>query len=153
SFVPRYGTFLVYQLDAVRTVASLNDPILTAAAAEIQSHKYIGYIFEVSTLLLTNAQCADLFLSNIEELPLPDKPDHKCCLAVVGQGICKSYEEAYINSSMCIPIFPATDHPLQRDTLRPEPLFPFDGCYQHNFVTPHVRIPTRPYDHTNATSL
>ena len=47
--VPRHGTFLVFELDAVRTVELLNDPLLKVAAAQMRPQKYVGYIHRVRT--------------------------------------------------------------------------------------------------------
>lgn len=49
--VPRHGTFLVIELDAVQTVKPLKDPLLTVAAAHMRPQKYVGYIHQVHTCL------------------------------------------------------------------------------------------------------
>ncbi|EPS94086.1 hypothetical protein FOMPIDRAFT_63752, partial [Fomitopsis schrenkii] len=133
--VPCHGTYLIVQLDAVRMVEPLQDPVLLAAARVLPSQKYVAHVLE------------------IDELPMPFKRDHKCQLVLVGKGLCQEDEDCCIDSTMCIPISPATVHPLARKPLQPRPIFPFVDCYQCTFATPQVRIPNRPYDHRHAVSL
>ncbi|TFY50557.1 hypothetical protein EVJ58_g10999 [Rhodofomes roseus] len=116
-------------------VEPLKNPALVTAAQEMHPAKYVALV------------------TQIDELPLPRKADHKCYLALVGQGLCRPDEVTCIESSMCVPIFPATEHPLSREPLRPKPAFPFPGCYQYSCNTSLVRIPNKPYLLTNAVSL
>ncbi|EPS94835.1 hypothetical protein FOMPIDRAFT_1133599, partial [Fomitopsis schrenkii] len=133
--VPTPGTYVVFQLDPVQMVAPLDDPELNAAAVKIQPKKYVGYVYEV------------------HELTLPDNPDHKCCIELVGKGICKEDEDALVDRTMCTPVFPAKEHPLSRRPLRPKPSFPFTDCYHYTFATPVVRIPTKNHPLANAVTL
>lgn len=84
---------------------------------------------------------------------MPGRPDHKCCIALIGQGRCKQNEKALVQPEMCIPISPTTEPPKLREALRPEPPFPFLDCYQWTYATVHVRLPTKLYDHTHAIAL
>lgn len=59
----------------------------------------------------------------------------------------------FLDSTMCTPIFPATEHPFSREPLRPTPSFPFSDCYQYTAPAPIVRIPTGGYKLSKATSL
>ncbi|KAH9933801.1 uncharacterized protein B0H18DRAFT_601989 [Fomitopsis serialis] len=133
--VPRRGTYLCLQLDPVKMVEPLNDPALSAAARDLRMQKYIALV------------------SDIDELPMPNKPDHKCYVELVGSGLCREDEDAYMKSSMCTPIFPATEHPLSRRPLRPVPSFPFPNCYHHSFAALTVRIPNKLYNHEHAVTL
>ncbi|KAH9918846.1 uncharacterized protein B0H18DRAFT_834445, partial [Fomitopsis serialis] len=105
--------YLVVQLDPVGMVEPLNDPTLAKTAQELRVQKYVAH------------------LSEIDELPMPHKPNHKCRIALVGQGLCQEDGDTGIDSAMCIPIFPETKHPLSREPLQPTPSFPFQNCYQY----------------------
>ena len=50
---------------------------------------------------------------------------YEVCL--VGPGPRKNGE--HITSDMCIPIFPATQHPAGRHPVHAQPAFPFSNCY------------------------
>ncbi|KAH9833188.1 uncharacterized protein C8Q71DRAFT_774528 [Rhodofomes roseus] len=135
-FVPTHGTYIVVQLAPINMVQPLGDPDLTAAAQILQPKKYIAYVFQ--TL----------------DLPLPRRPDHKCRIALVGRGLCRQDDEECIDAAMCVPILPATEHPLSRTPVPTTPPFRFPGCYQHSIAMPVVRIQTKLfYDHTNATFI
>ena len=84
---------------------------------------------------------------------MPGKPDHKCCIALIGKGLCRAKESSMVSPEMCIPIFPTVQHPQSRQALRPEPPLPFAGCYQWTYAVVHVRIPSGLYDHTHAITL
>lgn len=151
--VPTPGTYVVFQLDPVQMVAPLDDPELNAAAVKIQPKKYVGYVYEVGFHPReTNASIEPLCIQ-VHELTLPDNPDHKCCIELVGKGICKEDEDALVDRTMCTPVFPAKEHPLSRRPLRPKPSFPFTDCYHYTFATPVVRIPTKNHPLANAVTL
>ncbi|KAH9834769.1 uncharacterized protein C8Q71DRAFT_859134 [Rhodofomes roseus] len=135
--VPRHGTYLVLQLDPVKMVEPLRDPKLLAAAQGLRVQKYVAHV------------------TAMDELPMPGKPDHKCRIALVGQGLCPKDDDACIEPQMCIPIFPETEHPLSRAPLQPSRPFPFPNCYQYASAVVPVRIPNIPecYDHKDAISL
>lgn len=84
---------------------------------------------------------------------MPFREDHKCSLELVGRGLCKDNKDIFVDSTMCTPIFPATAHPLSRESLRPIPSFPFPDCYQYTAPVPVVRIPTGGYKLSKAVSL
>ena len=48
---------------------------------------------------------------------------------LVGSGLRPEDPEKGATSDMCIPIFPAVDHPTGRAPFHPEPAFPFSNCY------------------------
>ncbi|KZT71949.1 hypothetical protein DAEQUDRAFT_686800 [Daedalea quercina L-15889] len=133
--LPRLGTYLVVQLDPVQMVEPLHDPVLSAAAQQLRTQKYVGHMFE------------------FEELPMPDRPDQKCCIALVGQGPCAENQDSFIEPTMCVPISPETEHPLSREPLQPMPPFPFARCYQYTFAIAEVRVKTGRFNHENAVSL
>ncbi|KAH9833180.1 uncharacterized protein C8Q71DRAFT_860455 [Rhodofomes roseus] len=135
-FVPTNGTYLVVQLDPVNMFDPLDDAGIAAAVQALRPKKYIAYVY------------------HIMELPIPKRPDHKCRIALVGRGLCPQDDDARIDASMCVPISPATEHPLSRKPVPTTPPFPFPDCYQYSMAIPTIRIPTKHfYDHTNAVSI
>lgn len=57
--VPCHGTYLIVQLDAVRMVEPLQDPVLLAAARVLPSQKYVAHVLEVAFVC-----CYAQYLSN-----------------------------------------------------------------------------------------
>jgi hypothetical protein len=47
---PFVTTYVVFTIDPVATLASLDDPEVTAAASKLHSKKYVGYVGNVCSL-------------------------------------------------------------------------------------------------------
>ncbi|KAH9889318.1 hypothetical protein C8Q73DRAFT_736834, partial [Cubamyces lactineus] len=139
-YSPSPRSYAVIQLDPVEMVRPFNDAQALLEAQAMQPKSYLIY------LRLERA------------LPWPDQPWYRFEIEPIATTLRPEDETRCITSDMCIPIFPNTNHPNGRESLRPslEGLFPYDNCY-HWFQakTVDVRIRARPemFDETNAVSI
>ncbi|KAL1937861.1 hypothetical protein VTO73DRAFT_12754 [Trametes versicolor] len=111
---PPAGTYAVVEVDFNNTVESLDDPIATAAVADIQTAKCIVYLDAVLC-----PPCA----GNNNTATYAAHP--------IGPGIRPEDPERCITPDMCVPIFPNTYHPSgDREPVKPHPRsFPFNNGY------------------------
>ncbi|THH21351.1 hypothetical protein EW146_g197 [Bondarzewia mesenterica] len=117
TFVPTPSTYISFSVDPVSTIAALDDPEATAAAKVIPNKKYAGYV------------------GRVLDLPLPDRPYHRCEIRLLSQGLPESSDDHCIEPSMCVPVFPATDHPQSREPLHTTKPLPWSNLYHHSYIT------------------
>ncbi|KDQ62023.1 hypothetical protein JAAARDRAFT_97076, partial [Jaapia argillacea MUCL 33604] len=116
------GTYVGVRLDAAATVAPLQDPIVDLQARSLSPKIYVGLITSVYPWYDVESP-----LLQVE-------------IMLVGQGLPTYREGAVVDASMCTPIFPATEHPLSRQPVRPSKPFPWPNCYQHSFMNKMARV-------------
>ncbi|KAI0800163.1 hypothetical protein C8Q74DRAFT_1192663 [Fomes fomentarius] len=123
---PRQGRYAVIRMDPVASVFGLKDPEAVAAAQAIRPQTYLAYIHTDVTL------------------PIPGRPWYIYSISLVGTSLRASDPVHGIDSSMCVPIYPNTSHPEEREPVYPEPFFPFDNCYHWHRTRLTVRVRARP---------
>lgn len=84
---------------------------------------------------------------------MPYRPWHRCLVRLAGLGMPKDEPEQFITSDMCVPIFPATEHPAGRRPSRPTKPFPFSDFYLHTWVYATVRFPLQSVDYGDAWEI
>ncbi|TFK70204.1 hypothetical protein BDN72DRAFT_766982 [Pluteus cervinus] len=109
------GTFIRFRIDPIATVQEVEDSEVQKAAQEMHCDHYLGYVSQLRTLDHTQPYIA----YNI---------------VVLAQGMPERNEEKGIKPDMCVPILPATYHPVGRRPLRPNKVLPFDNCYEHTHL-------------------
>ncbi|EIW54171.1 uncharacterized protein TRAVEDRAFT_51894 [Trametes versicolor FP-101664 SS1] len=123
-FFPLPSSYAVVEIDVEKTLQPLNDPVASAAGAQIKTTKCIVYL--------------DMVL----RLPLPHDTHFKYMACLIGPGLRPAYPELCITPDMCIPILPNTRHPTaDREALRSDPPFPFGNCY--HWSGPDMRLDIR----------
>ncbi|KDQ61955.1 hypothetical protein JAAARDRAFT_190662 [Jaapia argillacea MUCL 33604] len=80
------------------------------------------------------------FLNRIDGIPFDDDPFLACRLYFVTQGLQPTDHNRLLDSTMGVPIWPTTDHPLGREPLRLTNPLPWSDCYLHTTVSVHLRI-------------
>ncbi|THH21353.1 hypothetical protein EW146_g195 [Bondarzewia mesenterica] len=128
TFVPTTSTYVAFSIDPVFTVAALDDPEASAAAKAISTKKYAGYVSEVL------------------DLPFPDRLYHRCEIRLLSQGLPELSDEHHIEPSMCVPVFPTTEHPLSREPLHPTKPLPWPNLYHHSYMDVTLRLRTHVTD-------
>ncbi|KAI0327929.1 hypothetical protein GY45DRAFT_1327001 [Cubamyces sp. BRFM 1775] len=139
-YSPSPRSYAVIRLNPVEMVRPFDDAQALLQAQAMRPKSYLVY------LQLERA------------LPWPDQPWYRFEVEPIATTLRPEDKARGITSDMCIPIFPNTDHPTGRESVRPEPegLFPYDNCYHwfHPKLV-DVRIRARPeeFDETNAVAI
>ncbi|KAI3619465.1 hypothetical protein WG66_012931 [Moniliophthora roreri] len=110
--LPTPGHFVVVQLDAVESVAHLDNPELTEACQNLKNKKYLALVGDRDGLFW------------------PDVPYYGYSFSFVHEGL--KYEDENqqpIDPGMCAPVLPNTSHPLGRAPLDPGQPLPWNDCY------------------------
>ncbi|KAL1937885.1 hypothetical protein VTO73DRAFT_12778 [Trametes versicolor] len=124
-FFPLPSSYAVVEIDVEKTLQPLNDPLASAAGAQIKTTKCIVYL--------------DM---KVLRLPLPHDAHFKYMACLIGPGLRPAYPELCITPDMCIPILPNTRRPTaDREALRSDPPFPFGNCY--HWSGPDMRLDIR----------
>ncbi|KAI0041163.1 hypothetical protein FA95DRAFT_767707 [Auriscalpium vulgare] len=133
---PAYGAFVVFTLDPVATMETLEDPVATEAARNLPARKYVGYVTQVI------------------DLPMPDRRYHRCSCYILSRGLPIPSGETPIDEQMCIAIAPAT-HPGGRSALTPSPPLLWDDLYLHSssIFTLRVTSVEGVIDHSTSPAL
>ncbi|KAI0629532.1 hypothetical protein C8Q77DRAFT_1076022 [Trametes polyzona] len=112
TFFPLPLTYAVAEIDVLKTLQPLDDPIAITEGARIKTTKCIVY------------------LACVLQLPFPDDQTIRYNIHLVGPGMRPADPELCLTPDMCVPILPETYHPSgKRKPLEPEPPFPFRNCY------------------------
>ncbi|KAI0041148.1 hypothetical protein FA95DRAFT_1611243 [Auriscalpium vulgare] len=117
---PASGSFVVFTLDPVATVETLEDPVAIEAARSVRSRRYVGYVRQPI------------------DIPFPDQRYQRCFCYVLSQGLPK---DTIIDEDMCVAVSPAT-HPTGRPTLTPSPPLPWTDLYLHSTSVFMLRLKT-----------
>ncbi|EED85073.1 predicted protein [Postia placenta Mad-698-R] len=128
TWTPLPGMYIALRLNPVAMVEHLEDPIALDSARQMQPGTYIAYV------------------DHLLDFPWRDKPAHRCSVKFAGRGLPTRLKDEFMESTMCVPIFPNTSHPLSREPLRPKTPFPFSDCYQYSLVDTTVRVPTQDFE-------
>ncbi|KAI0039309.1 hypothetical protein FA95DRAFT_1504331, partial [Auriscalpium vulgare] len=120
---PAYGAFVVFTLDPVATIETLEDPVALEEARALPVRKYVGYVTQV------------MFMT------LPTRRYHLCSCYILSQGLPIPHKEFCIDERMCVAVDPAT-HPDGRPAVTPSPPLPWDNLYLHSLDSFTFRIPT-----------
>ncbi|KAI0047139.1 hypothetical protein FA95DRAFT_1281864 [Auriscalpium vulgare] len=131
--VPVEGSFVVFTLDPLATIETLNDPIADKEACSIEKKTYVGCMREML------------------DVPLISRRYHRCVCYIVSHGPTPPLNG--FDELMCVAIAPAT-HAGGRPPVEPSPPLPWNDLYIH--VTSHftVRIKTSGWlDHENSPML
>ncbi|KAI0042058.1 hypothetical protein FA95DRAFT_1610502 [Auriscalpium vulgare] len=110
---PAYGAFVVFTLNPVATVETLEDPVATEAARNLRARKYVGYVTQAI------------------DLSMPGRRYHRCSCYILSRGLPIPSEQTLVDEQMCIAIAPAT-HPAGRPALTPSPPLRWDDLYLHS---------------------
>ncbi|KAI0327934.1 hypothetical protein GY45DRAFT_1327006 [Cubamyces sp. BRFM 1775] len=138
-YSPSPGAYAVIQLNPMEMVTPFQDPDALAQARAMKTKRYLVYLhWEMA-------------------LPLPDQPWYRFEVLPIAPTLRPEDCALGITSDMCIPIYPNTAHPHEREPVRPEPegLFPYGNCYHWFETTANVRVRSRPeeFDETHAVTL
>ncbi|KAL1732219.1 hypothetical protein EV714DRAFT_282833 [Schizophyllum commune] len=125
---PYPGSYYTFRLDPVASLRDIEDQAVLKAARELPTKVYVA-----STIDNTGA-------------PQPPPAYSVATISLVQQGLPHDISENFLESRMCVPIRPNTQHP---DGRRPahccHPL-PWDGCYHVARTDVRIRTETRPID-------
>ena len=77
-------------------------------------------------------------------MPIPGRPWFCYSVSLIGPSPPPADLKHGVDPTMCIPIFPNTEHPEGRRAVYPEPSFPFDHCYHWYRTRMTVRVRARP---------
>lgn len=77
-------------------------------------------------------------------MPIPGRPWFCYSVSLIGPSPPPADLKHGVDPTMCIPIFPNTEHPEGRRAVCPEPSFPFDHCYHWYRTRMTVRVRARP---------
>ncbi|KAF7289843.1 hypothetical protein MIND_01358700 [Mycena indigotica] len=140
AFVPSIGSFAVLKIDAVASVAYLDDLEATAAAARLVNRDYVVYALRPGGLPNAHAEFREA------------RP------AFIMQGIPQDIPERFIEAGMSMPIAPQTfsvdEHPSHREPLvtTPNP-FPWPNCFMTIFTHTEVRCRNVPREESVVCEL
>ncbi|KAJ7070238.1 hypothetical protein B0H15DRAFT_119068 [Mycena belliarum] len=134
SLVPKPAAFVVIRIDPVATVATLNDPLATAAAKKLPSKQYVAYV----------SKAINAFDWKV--------PHHTYAIHLASPAVPEPCEADGIGADMYTPVLPAATHPLGRAPLRTTKPLPWP-CYQPSFMRSVVRVPVRLEDDASAVLL
>ncbi|KAI9059912.1 hypothetical protein FKP32DRAFT_1097849 [Trametes sanguinea] len=123
----RYG---VVRVNVFAMVADLDDPIALEEAKSMQTGDYLVYLREEL------------------ELPFPGRPWFRFTMSPIGADLRVEEKELAITRSMCVPIYPNTVHPRNREPVRTIPEFPIPNCYHWLATDIDIRIRAKPDDET-----
>ncbi|KAF8578465.1 hypothetical protein K439DRAFT_476958 [Ramaria rubella] len=105
--------FVVLTLDAPAMLAPLGDAALNASCSELKTKNYLAVV-------------------GLKPLETGQKIHDRLEFHLISQGLVQGMPDLGINSLMCVPVFPETEHP-SRKALRPAgPALPFPNCYYHS---------------------
>ncbi|RPD57858.1 hypothetical protein L226DRAFT_494874 [Lentinus tigrinus ALCF2SS1-7] len=118
----------------------------TYAVAQISlpaSLRGLGELDSQARNVLREIHCskAIILLHTGSEIPFPRRHDFKYFIYVVGPGLRPEKPERCYTADMCMPIFPNTEHPAGRPSIRTVPEFPFSNCY--HWFGPDISFKTR----------
>ncbi len=134
-------TYAVVQLDVEGTLQGLNpDAEALDAARALRPLKCLVYLRTVGFFFYCAVTTRAEPAAQVLELPFPRNPDFKYNVYVVGPGLRPADEARCITEDMCVPIFPATDHPTGRAPVYPKPEFPFSNCYHWFGADTHLEV-------------
>ncbi|KAI0064673.1 hypothetical protein BV25DRAFT_1823077 [Artomyces pyxidatus] len=131
TLTPIHGAYVVFTLDPVATLESLEDPVATELARQIPRRKYVG--------------CLAMNL----DLPSRLRRYNKCTCIILSQGLPQASEEDGVEETMCIPINPA-QHPTGRAGVTISPPLPWENLYHHSLLALELRL--KPEDGDYSTS-
>ncbi|KAI0774881.1 hypothetical protein BD413DRAFT_537350 [Trametes elegans] len=136
-FCPPARRFAVIQMDPVRMVQPLDDPIALAAAQELRTKKYLVYLRQPL------------------ELPTPSKPWFRYEVIPIATTLRPEDQEKGITPDMVIPISSNADHPRGRAPIQTETPFPFPNCFHwiDNHLVVRVRRKEERYDDVRAVTV
>uniref|UniRef100_A0A0W0FQE9 Uncharacterized protein n=1 Tax=Moniliophthora roreri TaxID=221103 RepID=A0A0W0FQE9_MONRR len=123
--LPTPGHFVVVQLDAVESVAHLDNSELTEACQSLKNKKYLAFVGDRMGVFW------------------PYIPYYGYSFYFVHQGL--KYEDENqqpIDPGMCAPVLPNTSHPLGRAPLDPGQPLPWNDCYISPFFSTFARCHT-----------
>ncbi|KAJ6556893.1 hypothetical protein B0H10DRAFT_2121876 [Mycena sp. CBHHK59/15] len=135
SLLPKPASYVVFSINPVATLESLNDPVALAAARQMAPEKYVGYVNKV----------VDVFDSHARY--------HTYSILLTSPTVPAASEADLIGADMYTPVFPVTAHPLGREPLHPNKALPWKTCYQPSFMRSVVRVPVTVADDSAAISL
>ncbi|KDQ61956.1 hypothetical protein JAAARDRAFT_190663 [Jaapia argillacea MUCL 33604] len=124
---PVLKSIFVFWINPVATLNALLRPELTdteiAMVESLPVNRYVG------------------FLNSVYGLPFDDDPFLECDLHFVSQGgLQPTDHHRLIDSTMGVPIWPTTEHPLGREPITLTNPLPWPNCYLHTTISAHLRI-------------
>ncbi|KIM90192.1 hypothetical protein PILCRDRAFT_1549 [Piloderma croceum F 1598] len=133
---PLVTTYVVFSIDPVATLASLDDPEVTVATSRLHPKKYVGFVRNTASAHNADAEFMAYKIELLRQGPTPE------------------LKERFIESDMCVPVLPNTaQHPLNRPPLRPTIPLPWADCYHSSFDTVTVRVAMQRADATAAVRI
>ncbi|KZV84120.1 hypothetical protein EXIGLDRAFT_842463 [Exidia glandulosa HHB12029] len=109
-----FGQFVLFSLDPVVSVAALEDPIATQAAAKLPRGKYLALVVNIGRIMILNPD--DEYKLNLDFWMIGDGPPTE-------------------RPAASIPIAPASSHPDGRPAVTPSVPLPWSNLYVHSFFS------------------
>ncbi|KAL1710106.1 hypothetical protein EV121DRAFT_286143 [Schizophyllum commune] len=133
---PYYGSYFTFRLDPVASLQDIEDEEVAEAARRISPKVYVGCPLEI----IGAPQLPPAYL-------VAD-------VALVQQGLPPERPEEFLESRMCVPIRPNTQHPEGRRPAHCCTPLPWDGCYHvalHHMLM-RIKSEDRPIDPPHSLS-
>ncbi|KDQ48881.1 hypothetical protein JAAARDRAFT_43177 [Jaapia argillacea MUCL 33604] len=132
---PRIHSIVVFSMNATATVDSLfgEDASEAINTDSLPRKAYVG------------------FIEKTYGLPLDDDPYTECRIYFITQGLPSS--NGVCESSMCTPLWPATEHPSGRKSIRLREPLPWDNCYLHSTSYVDVRVLSANFEHAKISGV
>ncbi|KDQ51758.1 hypothetical protein JAAARDRAFT_40784 [Jaapia argillacea MUCL 33604] len=86
------------------------------------------------------------FVQEMHGLPLRDDPYTECRIYFLTQGLPSPSADGVRDSSMCVPLWPTTEHPSGRKPIKLREPLPWDNCYLHSTLYVDVRVLSADFD-------
>ncbi|KZP04865.1 hypothetical protein FIBSPDRAFT_1054416 [Athelia psychrophila] len=132
---PRAGAYVVFSIDAEMTLEALHDEHVAEVTKNMQTKSFVGYVAK-----------ADRIINHESEF-------QSFRVRILRSGFPPRTEEKGIESDMCTPVWPTTEHPSSRTPLRTDKPLPWNNCYHSSFDSIIVRVPTAYEDAEGAVML
>ncbi|KDQ51762.1 hypothetical protein JAAARDRAFT_40789 [Jaapia argillacea MUCL 33604] len=121
---PRIYSIVVFSINPTSTLDSLlgEDVSILLNPGSFPRRPYVGFIQEHFGL------------------PLRDDPYTDCRIYFLTQGLPSPSADGLRESSMCVPIWPTTEHPSGRKPIRLREPLPWENVYLHSMLYVDVRV-------------
>lgn len=122
------GLLVTLTLDPLSMLAPFNNPKLNAACLELES-KRCDNLFFFYCVCLTPIRS---YLAVVGLKPLETANSQTFEFHLLSQGLAKIMPGLGVNSAMCVPIHPETDHPTRESLQMISFPLPLPNCYYHS---------------------
>ncbi|KDQ51763.1 hypothetical protein JAAARDRAFT_40790 [Jaapia argillacea MUCL 33604] len=132
---PRIYSIVAFSINLTATLDSLfgEDVSESLNPASLPRRAYVG------------------FVQQKHGLPLYDDPYTECRIYFITQGLPST--DGVRQSTMCVPLWPATEHPSGRKPIKLREPLPWDNCYLHSTLFVDVRVLSANFEHAKITGV